>query len=106
MTNEEINVAIAKECGWTVMQFGERNLYRPPEWDGGMAWERSKCPDYCNDLNAIHEAEKLLEGSARLDDLAYRRHMQDICGTLTKSIRSTARQRAEAFLKKLDLWKE
>lgn len=112
MTNEEINVAIAKECGWTVMQFGERNLYRPPEWDGGMAWERSKCPDYCNDLNAMHEAEKYLDDEQWLEHML---NLQDVlCRNPDRSkwtvcrenMSSTAHQRAEAFLKTLNLWKE
>ena len=97
MTNEEINTAIAEACGWTLTA---RNWwYKDGEYF-------ALPPDYCTNLNAMHEAEKLLEGSARLDDLAYRLHMQDICGTLTKSIRSTARQRAEAFLKTLNLWEQ
>lgn len=114
MTNEEINVAIAKECGWTVMQFGERNLYRPPEWDGGMAWERSKCPDYCNDLNAMHEAEKVLTAGSWKEVIhATNRYTNELCkvlGCLDTALfqfaHATAAQRAEAFLKTLGLWKE
>ena len=77
MTDEQINKAIAKACGFEA--------------------------DYCKDLNAMHEAEKALN-----------RYQQSVIYYLMKmvgyhtfdSAHATARQRAEAFLKTLNLWKQ
>lgn len=67
------------------------------------------CPDYCNDLNAMHEAEKLFQfdGKER-----YWNHLYHHCdGTVFsrveddyKMLHATAAQRAEAFLKTIELW--
>ena len=51
-------------------------------------------PDYLNDLNAMHEAEKVLNDH-QWDDY--------IC-QLGHAMGATAAQRAEAFLKTLNLW--
>jgi hypothetical protein len=103
MTNEQINIAIAKACGWdsddiargyTLCQFTE------------------DAPDYCNDLNAMHEAEKVFtyeEAQQFEGELCY------ICGSenLHKEYplpfefsvaHATAQQRAEAFLKTIGKW--
>ena len=55
-----------------------------------------ECLDYCNDLNAMHEAEKVLSNNQWLDYVA----------ALNQNVAATASQRAEAFLKKLNLWKD
>ena len=61
-------------------------------------------PDYCNDLNAVHEAEKFLKiglrntYDAELSIIAVREH----CFIWE----TTARQRAEAFLRTIGQWKE
>ena len=90
-----------------------------------------ECLDYTSDLNAMHEAEKVLlssEGSGwrkvKIDDQkektafvvykntlrkialkdktsVYPTHYDDL-----KCLRATASQRAEAFLKTLNLWKD
>jgi hypothetical protein len=95
MTNEQINIAIAKACGWdnddiergyTLCQFSEI------------------VPDYCNDLNAMHEAEKIF------DSALYCRYIDELCTQAIKGKNSmylaTAAQRAEAFLKTIGKWKE
>jgi hypothetical protein len=82
MTNEQIRIAIA-------------------EAHGTMKWSYAlptKCiavgvPDYCNDLNAMHEAEKTLS-SAQLQ-----REYADILDDGNGGHFATALQRAEAFLK-------
>lgn len=59
-------------------------------------------PDYLNDLNAMHEAEKVLHLEIGL--------WGGYCGFLVKdntwfsAVGATASQRAEAFLKTLNLW--
>jgi hypothetical protein len=58
-------------------------------------------PDYLNNLNAMHEAEKVLESN---QEQSYFELLHDIAGNLT-FYRATAAQRAEAFLITLNLWK-
>ena len=53
MTNEQINIAIAETCGW------RHEVLEPVDAD--KIWLLpSDLPDYCNDLNAMHEAMKTL----------------------------------------------
>ena len=97
MTNKQINEAIAKACGWV------------PDCDRGICWDRHgnaiiTAPNYCTDLNAMHEAEKVLTTDQfyaysawidRLTRLQYRAYLG-----------AAARQRAEAFLRTLGKWEE
>jgi hypothetical protein len=75
--------------------------------DGGEAiFTLSKVPDYLNDLNAMHEAEKVLAGDQRSDyflrvDALTEPHEYGFEGFC--AIRATADQRAEAFLRTLNL---
>lgn len=128
MTDQEIQKAIAQECGYYVIQdescmraFSlrcERDTLRYPwcEWEA-EAW--LEAPDYPNDLNAMHEAERYFDDkpmdvrSLWLDTLA-------VCGKWPKTrnaadlkfevqylqARATARRRAEAFLRTVGKWKE
>lgn len=85
MTNEQINTAIAKVCGCV-------HLENPS--------------DYCNDLNAMHEAEKIFcNYSLKLE------YADGVAFTCDENLRfnaihATARQRAEAFLRTLGKWDE
>jgi hypothetical protein len=90
MTPEAQRIAIAEECGW-------KTGYRDPE-----AWH--PLPDYLNDLNAMHEAEKML---VSLQWVSYSRRLQTLCDeSVTWPIHATASQRAEAFLRTIGKWKE
>ena len=93
MTNHKINVAIAEACGWTPDNRGLGWLsphgYYAPE------------PDYCSDLNAMHEAEKVLTTFDEWD--IYCVHLGD---TQPSCAKATARQRAEAFLRVMGKWEE
>jgi hypothetical protein len=90
MTPEEQRTAIAEACGW-------KTGYRDPE-----AWH--PLPDYLNDLNAMHEAEK---GLVSLQWVSYSRRLQTLCDeSFTWPIHATASQRAEAFLRTIGKWKE
>ena len=66
----------------------------------------SKIPDYLNDLNAMHKAEKTLnpiqaaEYARILTSIAWQSE-QPVFAPMT----ATAAQRAEAFLRTLNLWK-
>jgi hypothetical protein len=87
MTDEQINLAITEATN------------ADPHW---------KCAkDYCNDLNAMHEAEKTLfpyyarvyaNKLARVTGADYSDDTEYFC--------ATARQRAEAFLLTLGKWEE
>ena len=65
--------------------------------EGQAIWPHSvkDCPDYLNDLNAMHEAEKTLKVS---EIIPYGENVGH-------DMKATAAQRAEAFLKTLNLYK-
>jgi len=60
-------------------------------------------PDYLSDLNAMHEAEKILNTNQAADYCELLRPI--ICGCW-RLVHATAAQRAEAFLRTLGLWEE
>ena len=113
MTNEQINIAIAEACGWKY----EKNETHAP--DGAFWWSKNpEFPDYCNNLNAMHEAEsRFISDSSsamtyamlllRVRGLAvvseYDELNFDYCW---HACHATARQRAEAFLKTIGKWKK
>jgi len=89
MTDEKINAAIAKACGWKGC-----SRCSDPECAYNFM------PNYCNDLNAMHQAEETLPDG----DLWTMKYNLPLQGGL--EFRSTARQRAEAFLRTLGKWEE
>jgi len=98
MTNDQINAAIAKACGWTdIIEHPEFGLMGVNSKTHGC---RTGIEHYCNDLNAMHQAEETLP-DGELWTMKYNLPSQ---GGL--EFRSTARQRAEAFLRTLGLWEE
>jgi hypothetical protein len=78
MTDEQINAAIAEAL------------------NADEHWMIQK--DYCNDLNAMHDAEKTLTSAQLLDYVAL---LFDSCYEATLA---AARQRAKAFLRTLGKW--
>ena len=106
MTDNEINAAIAEACWWT-----ELEIYTAghPQDDVlvGFAPDGHKCktpvPDYANDLNAMHEAEKTLTKEEFGD---YYRRLRRIATPPAGCIHTSAPRRAEAFLRTKGLWKE
>jgi len=95
MSNDQINAAIAKALGWRV----EDGVYMWTEHGIDKTAPLSMW-DWCNDLNAMHEAEGILN-TRQLWDMAY---AMDIAWGL--NFRATARQRAEAFLRVMGKWEE
>ena len=93
MTQEQKRIAIAEACGWNEMRDGR--------WKLGDQVERF-LPDYLNDLNAVHELEKILEGGLRSTYDAWLgiTAKQDHCFIWE----TTAAQRCEAIGKTLNLW--
>jgi hypothetical protein len=106
MNDQEINIAIAELCGWTKVFSDEwgplRGLKSGDKFYAGCAF--TTVPDYLNDLNAMHEAEKVLVGKNNWELCEYVHKLH----TATNSwiAFATARQRAEAFLRTLGKWKE
>jgi hypothetical protein len=83
------------------------------EWEGELRkpkqFHRSGVllPDYLNDLNAMAEAESALFELNADNFGIYWRKLQQICARSppgTPIFRATAAQRAEAFLRLLNLW--
>jgi hypothetical protein len=106
MNKEKQLIAIAEACGWKPNPFLMDMR--------GQVFPQSP-PDYLNDLNAMHEAEKVLSSkyepasndSQRGSYLAWLGY----CGENNTSevygcVSATAAQRAEALLKALKLWKD
>ena len=107
MKPEEQHIEIATSCGWKVEPSGhKRHPYvlckygKEIEWSDRFDKIWDAIPDYLNDLNAMHEAEKTLDDKQRL---LYLRHLTQLpnygrC--------ATAAQRAEAYLRTTGKWKE
>jgi len=107
MTEEQINQAIAVQCGWR-------------KEDGVYMWTVNlidcTCPqlwDWCGDLNAMHDAESILyqmkpEFARQLLEIVSRDAGPGVwyaAGSFAH-VHATARQRAEAFLRTLGKWEE
>ena len=103
MTDEQINQTIAMALGWSnlptdpssMVQFTARN----PEGKWDMV------PNYCTDLNAIHEAE-LATFKTGFAWGEYFAHLAIVCDLGNDPITATARQRSEAFLRTIGKWEE
>ena len=103
MTNKQINIAIAEACGWHDCSFisGECSGLRKDITSLNGRYE--PIPDYCNDLNAMHEAEKSLSEEQKEEYFYY---LVCVFGNWPKAIQANARQRAEAFLRTIGKWEE
>jgi hypothetical protein len=107
MTDQQINVAIAEACGWTDVHF---SLAATDEWPTERRvvgippkhCTHDVAPNYCNDLNAMHEAERTLT-DANMFVMAH--HIERLVSAHGQHyFHATARQRAEAFLRTLGKW--
>jgi hypothetical protein len=101
MNNEEQRIAIAGACSWELSE----NEARSPD---GSKWGMGTgmfavLPNYPDDLNAMHEAEKVLQESSWDDYVAY---LYGANPDEKNLIHATASMKAEAFLRTLNLWKE
>jgi hypothetical protein len=142
MTPEAQRIAIAEACGWKESSYEEEGLLVPTAGVNTELWISSTgqrfdkfsiqpcyyLPDYLSDLNAMHEAEKVLEmdehserASSRPQDHAPLRYYHFLLLIVRgegmeatnfspfdyfKMATATAAQRAEAFLRTLNLWKD
>jgi hypothetical protein len=120
------NIAIAKFCGWTDINFYEDNAgpgywngYPPPtlaidksgEWDVSVPKYHKKLPNYVGSLDAMSEARKFLSKSqqetyASWLYLGKNASFQDDCNnrSIYDVLDKTAGQQAEIFLKTIGKW--
>lgn len=115
MTPEAQRIAIAEACGYA--QFGTMDIGLGPTLTAMVcpnqrAMSVQEVPDYLNDLNAMHEAEQKLSPSVEHEmdgsDHAWNKYVDTLDFVCSKTgdtcVSGTASQRAEAFLKTLNLW--
>jgi len=118
MTTTAQRIAIAEKCGWKRCRIPTqgRDDPLPRGWalNGNGGWgARDRLPNYLNDLNAMHEAEKVLDA---FQWELYREELAESCTPLSQcrskeqqykfAMHATAAQRAEAFLKAANLWSD
>jgi hypothetical protein len=100
MNTEKQRIAIAEACGHG--DYGTR-------MNGWHDDQIESLPDYLNDLNAMHKAEKVLTEEQRV---AYSNHTYDVACKAQREtekwrwISLTAAQRAEAFLRTIGKWED
>ena len=102
MKPEQQRIAIAEACGWANIRWNGVRY----NWVGHRpetARDDYALPDYLNNLNAMHEAEKTM-GDAQLW-VEYQSYLSDAMEHVGWLYHATAAQRAEAFLRTLNLWK-
>jgi hypothetical protein len=114
MDKEKQRIKIAEVCGYTHVRI-VKAIEGPPDIGiGHHPTEPHSVPDYLNDLNAMHKAIRILTDAQRI---IFRTHLTKVwtwnynsrCGSFPNhddSCNATAEQRAEAFLRTLDLWEE
>ena len=95
MTNQQINEAISELFGWRK----EDGVWM---WTAdGIDYTSPELWDWCNDLNMMHQVDKVF-GTPDVYD--YEANLQEVCGGFEYYWHATARQRAEAFLRTLGKW--
>jgi hypothetical protein len=112
MNIKKQRIKIAEFCGWWT-DFPPQYLRMIPPGGDDKSWTTP--PDYLNDLNEIHEAEKTLVGYDKNQMLEY------LCILLNKEnkdnpswigptgfdyMHATAAQRSEALLRTIGKWEE
>jgi hypothetical protein len=118
MSEEQINIAIAEACGWKDLENEDFSEYGVPCFmlmGSNNTGTRLAPPDYCNDLNAMHDAEKVLIEKCKEGNYWF--HLREILEFpyaesdwdhyyYISAIHATAKQRAEAFLRTIGKWEE
>lgn len=117
MSPEAQRIAIAEACGWRREKYIDtfeggsgRVRWKRPDGRWAGSWDEHAddyhLPAYLNDLNAMHEAEKMLT-TEQWGDYAdwLRKIASGMSGMIEKrQIHATAAQRAEAFLRTVGKW--
>lgn len=105
MTQEQQRIAIAEACGFiNARMWGESCIASMGITSEGKYWGSLGVPDYLNDLNAMHEAEKILPQWVDGSYKGTRYHYILELGMIESPVWATAAQRAEAFLRTINKW--
>lgn len=118
-TDDELNKVIAEWCGWKWEPHASGICLRDPSGSivNNNYAEDWRLPNYCCDLNAVHEAEKKVPDAKQM---LYARHLLELstgcgdnmpCGflngaTLWVAVHSMPRQRAEALVRVIETTKQ
>jgi hypothetical protein len=113
MKNEQINIAIAEACGWkSIGRAWVKRVIIQDAWESPSGEIRT-LRNYCNDLNAMHEAEETLDlqkagvFAEQLRVTVYRTtRLPHVDSGSFAHVHATASQRGEAFLKTIGKWEE
>jgi hypothetical protein len=103
MKPEEQRIAIAVAVGRKVFHEDGKIWVEIKEGLHGLV--EDELPDYLHNLNAMHEAEKILPVWINGSYQGTRYHYEQELSRIENPVWATAAQRAEAFLKTLGLWK-
>ncbi len=106
LTPEEKRIRIAELCGWKWSPTSDYDAFYGPDsvYRGGAthdlkrAIQNAGLPDYLNDLNATHEAEKAIYYNGDIWSRYVRALARIASKTETDVICATAEQRSDAFL--------
>lgn len=108
MTPEAQRIKIAEACGWKFHTHQDSDV---PQWHdaSGKVRHGFELPDYLHSLDAMHEAEKVLNEVKAVQfcnwlHTVVRDRSPVLEVTEYLKIHATAAQRAEAFLRTLNLW--
>lgn len=114
MKDDEINLAIAEACGWRSVRELD-DLYPDGSVAAGVWWQgidpvdgqERVIPDYCNDLNAMHEALRHLprELKGKMVDTVWQIMPTGTCMEFDL-LTAEPYYLAEAFLRTIGKWKE
>ena len=107
MTPEAQRIAIAEACGWTNVapRIVKNVKHQGDDITVGIWSDNGWIPNYLNDLNAMHDAEKVLP-AGQWD--RYAQWLRELTSSNRRFLiaHATASQRAEAFLRAIGKWKE
>jgi hypothetical protein len=109
MNKEAQRIAIAEACGWTEIK-PQRATTGISDYPTGKLNGARKdgsrdyyVPNYLKDLNAMHEAEKVLTSE---QVTSYVDSLESMNERWSTPAFATAAQRAEAFLRTIGKWEE
>lgn len=97
MTPEAQRIAIAEACGWKPDYYDEDSGNRTDVWKNPRGFIQC-LPDYLNDLNAMHEAEKTLKA------IQWDAYCDWLGGSLYDCAHASAASRADALLRTIGKW--
>jgi len=112
MTPEAQRIAIAEACGWKMITTKDCGQWPHGIDPMGDRMHTAVLPDYLTDLNAMHEAEKVLtfdQALAYTSQLSLAVSGQEVSTTPSALLFphcATAAQRAEAFLRTIGKWED